>query len=70
MTQEELKQKINDLIEEIRTLSLDSGVRYHTALYAYLFTAYFALDQVDSHINEFEEENSNILVNNTKQIQA
>lgn len=70
MTQEELKQKIQDMTVEIQNLIMDGGVMIDTALYGYLHSAEYLLTTASMHTSEFLEEFSKIHIKNSRQEQV
>lgn len=59
MTQEEFKNKIEDLNEAVHDLTMDGGVIADTALYGFLSMANYALTLAAIHCKEHNEDCSN-----------
>lgn len=65
MTQEEFKQKIQDIDVVIHDLIMDGGVMSETSLYAYLQTAEYAMSMAAIRTREYNEEFAKIHINNS-----
>lgn len=70
MTQEEFKQKIQDIEVEIHNLTMDGGVMSDTSLYAYLQTAEYTISMAAMRTRDYNEEFAKIHIKYSNQDQA
>lgn len=66
MTQDEFKQKIQNIEVVIHDLIMDGGVMSDTSLYAYLQTAKYTMSMAVMRTREYNEEFAKIHINNSK----